>query len=105
MEGKVTKEDFVEYLRNALSSRNLAEIAVDTFVRKLEYCLFLGRTVELRGFGTFEPVVRKGKAGRRNPKTGEPVEKKKDRVTVKFKVSKTLEKEMNRDERTHRVED
>ena len=32
-----------------------------------------GSTIELRGFGTFEPRLRKGREKARNPKTGEIV--------------------------------
>ena len=30
-----------------------------------------GKVIELRGFGTFEPRLRKGRENARNPKTGE----------------------------------
>jgi integration host factor subunit beta len=40
-------------------------------LEELKKALKHGATLELRGFGTFEPRLRKGREKARNPKTGE----------------------------------
>ena len=46
---------------------------IDGVFEEIKTAILSGRTVELRGFGTFEVRVRKGRKRARNPKTGEPV--------------------------------
>lgn len=48
--------------------------------------------IEIRGFGIFTPVFRKGRVAR-NPQTGAPAEVP-ERWAVKFSTSSTLKKEM-----------
>ena len=50
-------------------------------------------TAELRGFGTFEVRVRKGKEKARNPKTGEIVSVDKHGVAV-FRAGRELKEEL-----------
>jgi integration host factor subunit beta len=45
---------------------------VDAFLKALTKNLQDGMTVELRGFGTFTPIIKKARGGTRNPRTGEP---------------------------------
>ena len=52
-----------------------------------------GMTAELRGFGTFEVRIRKGKEKARNPKTGEIVSVDKHGVAV-FRAGKDLKNEL-----------
>lgn len=91
----VTRKELAAYLSSYMTP-DIAKLTVDKLIHQLSWCLAAGYRIELRGFGTFEPVTRKGAENRRNPKTGEAVEKKADRKTVKFRLSKSLEKEMNR---------
>lgn len=49
--------------------------------------------IELRGLGSFHPSLIKGQI-RRNPKTGESVSTE-DRITVRFRLSKTLAEKIN----------
>jgi len=44
---------------------------VEQLLEELKEALKAGNTIELRGFGTFEPRLRKGRSRARNPKTGE----------------------------------
>ncbi|MDR0644285.1 MAG: integration host factor subunit beta [Treponema sp.] len=45
----------------------------DIFIREIKTALTESKTIELRGFGTFEIKVRKGRAKAHNPRTGEIV--------------------------------
>ena len=44
---------------------------VDLFLEEIKSALISKNVIELRGFGTFEFKVRKGRQKARNPKTGE----------------------------------
>jgi len=44
---------------------------VDLFLEEVKETLVSGKIIELRGFGTFEIKIRKGREKARNPKTGE----------------------------------
>lgn len=71
---KITKIDLVEavYIDTGLEKRAIQEV-VDSLLDKIKDSLKTGSSIELRGFGTFELRVRKGRARARNPKTGETV--------------------------------
>jgi integration host factor subunit beta len=44
---------------------------VDLFINEIKNALISRKIIELRGFGTFEVKIRKGRKKARNPKTGE----------------------------------
>ena len=69
---KVTKQSLIEavYLNSKYEKVQVQDI-VDVFLAELKKSVARGATVELRGFGTFEARLRKGRAVVRNPKTGE----------------------------------
>jgi len=73
-EKKLTKADIIDFI-NAETGENRKDIhrTVDLFVDQIKKALVSGTVVELRGFGTFEIRVRKGREKARNPKTGELV--------------------------------
>ncbi|MBQ0051325.1 MAG: integration host factor subunit beta [Treponema sp.] len=73
-ENKITKMDIVEniYGETGFEKRDVQKI-VDKFLDELKVSLEKGNTIELRGFGTFEARLRKGRDEARNPKTGEKV--------------------------------
>ncbi|MCL2070088.1 MAG: integration host factor subunit beta [Treponema sp.] len=72
--GKITKADIVDaiYNKTGLERREIRQI-VDLFIDELKAALISRNIIELRGFGTFEIKIRKGRAKARNPKTGEIV--------------------------------
>lgn len=72
MSGKITKTDLIDELYNStkLSRQEILQI-IDAFCNQLKTSLGQGSTIEIRGFGTFEPRLRKGRSLARNPKTGE----------------------------------
>lgn len=88
--GKVTKIDLVEAVYEATSceKRDIQKIT-DALLCELKAALSQGSTVELRGFGTFEPRLRKGRSKARNPKTGEEVSVA-DRYTAVFRAGAEL---------------
>lgn len=69
---KITKYDLVEAVyQNTKSEKKVVQEVVENFLLQLKESLKNGNTIELRGFGTFEARLRKGRAKARNPKTGE----------------------------------
>lgn len=73
-DGKLTKSDLIEsvYLNTKIEKHEI-QVVIDNVLEHLKLYLENGKTVELRGFGTFEKRLRKGRSNARNPKTGEAV--------------------------------
>lgn len=73
-EKKITKIDILDsiYQKTGMSRREIREV-VDLFLDGIKSALVKGVAVELRGFGTFEARIRKGRSKARNPRTGMPV--------------------------------
>jgi integration host factor subunit beta len=73
-EKKITKIDILDsiYQKTGMSRREIREV-VDIFLDDIKDALIKGITVELRGFGTFEARIRRGRSKARNPRTGMPV--------------------------------
>ena len=71
-EKKVTKNDLVDAVYKSTDvEKQIVQKVVDSFLTVTRESLEKGSTIELRGFGTFEARLRKGRAIARNPKTGE----------------------------------
>jgi len=69
---KVTKYDLVESVyQNTKCEKRVVQNVIENLLEELKDALKDGATIELRGFGTFEPRLRKGRSRARNPKTGE----------------------------------
>ena len=70
--GNITKADIVDAIYNKTGlDRKEIRIVVDLFIDEIKTALVDRNIIELRGFGTFEIKVRKGRQKARNPKTGE----------------------------------
>jgi integration host factor subunit beta len=71
---KVTKTDIVDavYEKTGMSRKEIRTV-VDLFIDEIRGSLMDQMVIELRGFGTFEVRIRKGRQKARNPKTGDPV--------------------------------
>ena len=68
---KITKADLVDNIyKDSKYERQTVQAVVDDFILELRKHLQSGATIELRGFGTFEARLRKGRKDCRNPKTG-----------------------------------
>ena len=71
---KTTKADLIEAIKDkGLLNAKEAHILIDALFEEIKKAILSGKTVELRGFGTFEVKTRKGRKRARNPKTGEIV--------------------------------
>lgn len=71
---KVTKFDLVEAIyENTNYDKKVVQSVVESFLEEIKNSLKSSATIELRGFGTFELRLRKGKQSARNPKTGDKV--------------------------------
>ncbi len=69
---KVTKNDLVEAIyASTKHEKKVVQSILDSFIENVKDSLKQGSTIELRGFGTLEPRLRKGRICARNPKTGE----------------------------------
>ena len=74
MAGKITKAELIEALHESSTlNRKEIHILIDSLFEEIKNAVLGGKTVELRGFGTFEVKLRKGRKRARNPKTGEIV--------------------------------
>lgn len=72
--GKITKSDIIDAVHaSAKIEKKILLEAFDGIIEELKSALKGGSTVELRGFGTFETRLRKGREKARNPRTGEIV--------------------------------
>jgi integration host factor subunit beta len=71
---KLTKAEMIDavWQRTGLEKQDIRS-CYDELINVLKTALSSQRDVELRGFGSFEVRVRKGRANARNPKTGEQV--------------------------------
>ena len=72
MQEKLTKAAIIENLHNKLGyNKDQIHVVIDELFEEIKDGLKDSRVIELRGFGTFEVRIRKGRAKARNPKTGE----------------------------------
>jgi integration host factor subunit beta len=71
---KFTKADIVDsvYQKTGMNRKEIRTV-IDLFLDEIKDALVKRMVIELRGFGTFEVRVRKGRQKARNPKTGKPV--------------------------------
>ena len=87
---KITKNDLVDSIyQDTGYERQLVQKVVESFLEQVKDSLSSGCTIELRGFGTFEPRLRKGRSKARNPKTGETLSVEPHYVAV-FRAGKEL---------------
>ena len=93
----MSKPELIKFLKkkNPSLSQSELEIVFDTFCKSVEKALIEGKSVELRGLGTFFVKKIKENFSARNPKTGEIIyvpEKNK----VRFRPSKKLKEFINK---------
>ncbi|MBN1242592.1 MAG: integration host factor subunit beta [Spirochaetales bacterium] len=89
---KVTKAELIDALHERSDvSRKEIHALIDGLFEEIKSSILGGKTVELRGFGTFEVRIRKGRKRARNPKTGEPVSVE-DHGVAAFRPGRDLKK-------------
>ena len=88
--GKLTKADIVEAIAESsrCTKKDIQQI-IDLFFSEVKQGLLTEKTIEFRGFGTFEIRTRKGRQHARNPRTGETVQVQ-DHGVVVFRPGKEL---------------
>jgi integration host factor subunit beta len=71
---KYTKADIVDsmYQKTGMNRKEIRTL-VDLFLDEIKDALIKRMIIELRGFGTFEIRIRKGRQKARNPRTGKTV--------------------------------
>ncbi|GHT59069.1 DNA-binding protein HU [Spirochaetia bacterium] len=71
---KYTKADIIDslYEKTGMNRQEIRTI-IDLFIDDIKDSLVKNMVIEMRGFGTFEVKIRKGRSKARNPKTGEAV--------------------------------
>ena len=90
MQEKLTKAAIIENLHNTLGyNKDQIHVVIDELFEEIKDGLKDSRVIELRGFGTFEVRIRKGRAKARNPKTGEVVAVERHGVAI-FRPGKEL---------------
>lgn len=87
---KKNKNDLVDaiYKSSSLDKKDVTMV-VDLLFSEIKKSLEGGASIELRGFGTFEPRLRKGREAAINPKTGEKV-KVESHYVAAFRAGKEL---------------
>ena len=90
MVAKLSKAEIVKNINEStgIPAEDILRI-INAFFDEIKDGMKDDRIAELRGFGTFETIVRKGKEKARNPKTGETCSVESHKV-VKFYPGKEL---------------
>ena len=92
---KIRKADLVDQIfQNTNLPKNEISIILDSFFSEVKESLCNNCVIELRNFGTFEPVLRKGRANPRNPKTGETVPDVGPHYVVSFRPGRELKENL-----------
>ena len=90
---KFTKADIVDAIYNKTGmDRKDIRIVVDLFIDETKGALIANKVIELRGFGTFEVKIRKGRQKARNPRTGEILSVNSHGIVI-FRPGKELKKD------------
>lgn len=90
---KFTKSELVERVAETVGlNKKQTHAAIDSFFEEIKEALLDKKTIEFRGFGTFEVRQRKGREKARNPKTGQSVQVESHGVVV-FRPGKELKAE------------
>jgi integration host factor subunit beta len=91
---KFTKADIIDSLYNktGINRKDIRDV-VDLFIEEIKKALVNQKVIELRGFGTFETKIRKGRKKARNPRTGELLSVSSHGIVV-FRAGRELKQEV-----------
>jgi integration host factor subunit beta len=94
VEKKITKVELIDsiYQKTGMNRKDIRNI-FDLLIDEIKNTLINYHIIELRGFGTFEIKVRKGRKKARNPKTGEIVSVNSHGI-VSFRAGRELKQEV-----------
>ncbi|NLM01464.1 MAG: integration host factor subunit beta [Treponema sp.] len=94
MANKITKFDLVEAIQTQTKyEKKIVQTIIESFLEQVKSSLTNQSNIELRGFGTFELRLRKGRNSARNPKTGQTVSVKPHYVAA-FRAGQELKKNL-----------
>ena len=89
-----TKAEIVDSIYNKTGvNRKEIRNMLDFLINEIKDALIDGKIIELRGFGTFEVKIRKGRQKARNPKTGETLSVN-SHGTVSFRAGRELKQDV-----------
>ena len=92
--GKLTKAEIVDAIHSKVDvDRKKIQKVVDLFLEEVKIGLVSNKVIELRGFGTFEIKIRKGRKKARNPKTGETLSVEPHGIAA-FRAGKELKRDV-----------
>ena len=93
---KLTKAEMVDniHTENPNLAKGDIQQSVDGFIEEINRGLEDGKTIELRGLGTFELRTVKGRPTARNPRTGEYFTSE-DHLVASFRPGKVLQRRIN----------
>jgi integration host factor subunit beta len=91
---KIKKNDIIDaiYEKTGIERADVKLVFEECFA-EIKAAICNGRTLEMRGFGTFGVRIRKGRKIVRNPRTGEPVTAKQHGVAV-WKPGQEIKREV-----------
>ncbi|MDR2535498.1 MAG: integration host factor subunit beta [Treponema sp.] len=91
---KYTRSEVVSSVagKTGMDQQNV-RLVIGCLLDDIKAALIENKIIELRGFGTFEVKVRKGREKARNPKTGEPVVVDSHGIAI-FRAGKELKQEV-----------
>ena len=93
----MVKSEFVQKFCNMYPNllRKDVERILDTIISEIIGALKRDEMVQIRGWGTIKTTIRKARIGR-NPKTGEKNIQIPEKKAIKWKMSKTMYKRLNK---------
>jgi integration host factor subunit beta len=93
-EKKITKVELIDsvYQKTGMNRKDIRNV-FDLLIDEIKNALTNYQVIELRGFGTFEIKIRKGRKKARNPKTGEIVSVNSHGI-VSFRAGRELKQEV-----------
>ena len=91
---KITKAEIVDsiYDKTGVNRKEIRDM-MDHIIDEIKIALINRSIIELRGFGTFEIKIRKGRQKARNPKTGESLSFN-SHGTVAFRAGRELKQDV-----------
>jgi integration host factor subunit beta len=92
-EKKYTKAEILDSIsqKTGLDRESVVRCVTELFIGEIKSALAEHKTIELRGFGTFEVRMRKGRKKARNPRTGAIVSVK-DHGVAAFRPGRDLKR-------------
>lgn len=96
MADKICKTDLVSMIHGTTHyEKYKIQLTIEDLFTQIKTALKQGKTIEIRGFGSFVPKFREGRDSARNPKTGGTI-KVEPHYVATFKPGQELKKDMRK---------